>query len=205
MNLLDASGFVVYGLLWLSFGAVHSLLARAPVQTRLKPLLGSGYRLAYNIFALLHFALVIGVGRYCLSSEPFALLSGTVASFLLNSIFLVGLLVILLALRQYDLGLFSGLTQWRRKPSTVDALPHEPLNTQGLNRWVRHPLYSGAFLMLWGHATSPFGLATAFLASLYILIGARYEERQLVSLYGDAYRRYQADVPAYVPAIRPRH
>lgn len=199
MNGAAAGALALYGAFWLSFGAVHSLLARAPVKRRLEPVLGSGYRLAYNLFALLNIAAVMAGGRYLLSDDPFAPMSSTVATIMLNVLVWAGILVMLLALRQYDLGRFSGLTQWRLGESKPPTMSTEPLNTRGLNRWVRHPLYTGAFLYLWGNAGSSFGLATAVLASAYLVIGARFEERQLISIYGDAYRRYQTIVPAFLP------
>jgi protein-S-isoprenylcysteine O-methyltransferase Ste14 len=45
-------------------------------------------------------------------------------------------------------------------------------------------------------------LATLFTA--YVLIGIKHEERDLVRAFGDAYRRYQAEVPMLVPWPRRR-
>lgn len=56
---MTAFDHIVYGLLWLSFGAIHSLLAGNPVKDSLPSLFGRGYRLAYNLFSGLHIALVI--------------------------------------------------------------------------------------------------------------------------------------------------
>ena len=68
-----------------------------------------------------------------------------------------------------------------------------------LHRFIRHPLYSGLFLVLWGHAQTEFALATALWGSVYLVIGAGFEERRLIDRYGDAYRTYRARVPAFVP------
>ena len=54
---------IVYGLLWLSFGAVHSLLAGETAKRRLRPWLGAGYRFAYNGFAAIHVAPIWLGGR----------------------------------------------------------------------------------------------------------------------------------------------
>ena len=70
---------------------------------------------------------------------------------------------------------------------------------------MRHPLYLGMLIGLWITplmTTSHLFLATLFTA--YILIGVRHEERDLVRTFGDAYRRYQADVPMLLPLSRPR-
>src|SRR3546814_3776572 len=64
---------------------------------------------------------------------------------------------------------------------------------------MRHPLYSALFLMLWGLARSPLGLATATWASVYLIVGSRIEEQRLIARYGDAYRTYRRATPAFLP------
>ena len=75
----------------------------------------------------------------------------------------------------------------------------EPLVTGGLHRWVRHPIYTAAFMILWGLVRDPLSLATACWGSLYLIIGTRLEESKLSRRYGEDYRRYQGRVPAFVP------
>jgi len=73
------------------------------------------------------------------------------------------------------------------------------LRVDGLHRYVRHPLYSAVFLVLWGAVWSPLGLMTAFFGSIYLVIGAWLEERRLIARYGDDYAAYRARVPAFIP------
>lgn len=49
------------------------------------------------------------------------------------------------------------------------------------------------------HAQTEFALATAVWGSVYLLIGALYEERRLADRYGDAYVEYRRRVPAFIP------
>lgn len=186
---------LIYALLWISFGATHSLLTLPAVKSRLPANAKHTYRFAYNLFAAAHFFLIYRIGRALLDHS---LISSDTAGLIFNMLNIAGFVVIYLALLQYDLGLFSGLSQLFKKPGvTSDAI--EPLNTSGLNRWVRHPLYSGAFMYLWGGANSQFGFWTALFGSLYILIGVRHEEKKLMSIYGGAYLNYQASVSAFFP------
>jgi len=111
---------------------------------------------------------------------------------------LSGVVIILFGLRQYDLGRFSGTTQlFRRDNVSVDD--EEPLHITGMHRYVRHPLYLGAYLYLLGGAVSEFGMQTAFWGCLYLFIGTWFEERSLVSQYGRAYVEYKEKVPAIIP------
>lgn len=188
------AGHALYALAWASFGLGHSVLARLSVQRRLKPLFGPWYRLSYNVFALLHFALVLAVGRWAVGLEPFAWpfwLHGS-----MWAVHATGWAVLLTAGRWYDLGRFSGITQIRRG---IDEPDDEPLHIDGPHRYIRHPLYAGAYLILWGAAQSPLGLATAVWGSLYLAVGTWFEERKLLALYGQAYADYRRQVPALIP------
>lgn len=168
------------------------MLAADSVKNRLA--FGRYYRLAYNGFAVAHLGIVWWLGRDWLAAAPplglpHALaVTGDIATVL-------GLAIIAVALIGYDRGRFLGTTQIR----SPEEAPDEGLKTGGLLRYVRHPLYSGLFLVLWGHAQTEFALATAVWGSIYLLIGARYEERRLTDRYGAAYIAYRRRVPAFVP------
>jgi len=185
---------LIYGVLWLLFGAGHSVLASETAKRLTRALFGRLERLAYNLIAVVHFVATVAAGRYLLggaSAEPFDLPPLVQAS--MGAALVAGTGLILLALRHYDLRRFAGIAR------VGEGEAPEALHTEGLHRLIRHPLYSGAFLLLIGGATDPFGLATCLWASLYLVIGTWFEERRLISLYGDAYRRYRAAVPAFIP------
>lgn len=186
--------FLPYGLAWASFGLGHSLLAGPWAKRRLTPWLGPWYRLAYNLIALAHFMAVALVGQMTLARLPALPLPGTAKTAMI-AVHLLGWAVLLVAGRGYDAGRLLGLYQLRHRGEPED----EALRTEGLHRYVRHPLYLGAYLILWGSATTPLGLATALFGSLYLAIGTWFEERKLIRLYGDAYRDYRAKVPAVIP------
>ncbi len=185
-----------YGLAWAAFGVLHSLTAGSAMKARLKPLLGGSYRLAYNGFALLSIGLVVWLGLVLFAgAPPFDHSHGEKAA--LGALQIAGWILLFLAFRRYDTGLFLGTTQHRRGDGSIDG--EEALQTDGFHRYVRHPLYSAAFLILWGAVWTPFGLATAAFGSVYLLIGTWFEERKLLQTYGEAYARYRARVPAFVP------
>jgi protein-S-isoprenylcysteine O-methyltransferase Ste14 len=159
--------------------------------------LGRAYRLGYNLFSTLHIGLVIIGGEIWLAetSSNFELGSGFTTLALACQV--AGMIIIVLSLTQYDLGRFSGVTQLFRPDES--SAGEEPLHTTGLHRYLRHPLYLGAYIYLLGGAVSEFGLQTALWGCLYLWIGTWFEERSLVKLYGQAYVEYRKKVPAIFP------
>ncbi|GIW80531.1 MAG: hypothetical protein KatS3mg105_2338 [Gemmatales bacterium] len=190
--------FFNYGLAWASFGLVHSLLVRPAIHRWLDQRLGCLHRLAYNLLALVHFAGVLAVGHWLFHPvQPFAWLGGW--RFLMYAVSVAGTTLILMAVTQHGWGEFTGVRQIIERVSQRASPPVATLVTSGLYCWVRHPIYFGALLVFWGLAVNPLGFASAVLATIYILIGAFLEERDLVARFGDDYRRYQRSVPMLLP------
>jgi protein-S-isoprenylcysteine O-methyltransferase Ste14 len=76
---------------------------------------------------------------------------------------------------------------------------------RGLYRHIRHPLMAGFVIVFWAAPTMTLGhLLLAAAATGYIGLGIAFEERDLRLDLGDAYRSYQARVPALIPGVRPR-
>jgi protein-S-isoprenylcysteine O-methyltransferase Ste14 len=75
-----------------------------------------------------------------------------------------------------------------------------PLVARGPYRWVRHPLYLFALFLIWSYPDlSADRLLFNLSWTVWIVIGARLEERDLVAAFGEPYRAYQRDVPMLVP------
>ncbi|NNE21645.1 MAG: isoprenylcysteine carboxylmethyltransferase family protein [Rhizobiales bacterium] len=196
MTLFDHT---LYAVLWLVFGAVHSLLARDFIKKRLQRYFGRGYRAAYNIFAAIHFVLTIVIAKVFLAPGSAVFIATPGIAWLLTALMVIGIVITIAALLHYDLGLFAGTTQLRKPPAGPTADDNGPLHITGLHRYVRHPLYTGIIVFLIGAIRTEFDVATAAWAILYILIGTYFEERSLIARYGAAYETYRQQVPAFFP------
>jgi len=193
-------GYLLYAIVWFLFAISHSVLAQPAIQERIEIVVKRYYRFLYNSLSAISIFLVFYIGRIGLSNDIFPIFDNAFTTSASMATRIVGVIVLLVAFASYDIGRFLGITQIM-KGEKISSSSNEPLNTNGMNRWVRHPLYTGAFLYLWGGATSSFGFWTAIWGTLYLVIGTHFEERKLVKIYQDDYRQYQKSVPKYFPRI----
>ncbi|WP_373514077.1 isoprenylcysteine carboxylmethyltransferase family protein [Persicitalea sp.] len=183
---------------WLLFGTVHSLMASSAFKILIagwKQKHMPYYRLFYNAISLLTFLLPL---YFQLQIEALHLWPRNLTLLILGAgLAVAGLCIILLALRQYDLSEFSGTNAFR-KPNERG----EFLNTSGLSGQVRHPLYTGTLMLLWGiwifDATLA-SLVTAISLTAYIRVGIHFEEKKLLRQFGENYHLYRERVPMLFP------
>jgi protein-S-isoprenylcysteine O-methyltransferase Ste14 len=84
-------------------------------------------------------------------------------------------------------------------------LPGKSFRTPSLYRFVRHPMMVGMLLALWSTPDMTYSrLVFSAGFTVYILLGVRIEERDLVAALGEDYRRYQQSVPRLMPRLTPR-
>jgi protein-S-isoprenylcysteine O-methyltransferase Ste14 len=65
---------------------------------------------------------------------------------------------------------------------------------------VRHPLYFFSLIMIWSCPEITMDrLLFNVLWTVWIVMATLFEEKDLVSEFGDQYRQYQAKVPMIIP------
>ncbi len=183
-------------LAWLLYFYMHSLLAASSVKdflakkfTVMSP---RSYRIGYNIIGLTGILLLFYFQFIIPSTILFT--TGFITHSIAFCLLLAGFIIMIFAISNYDWKSFVGITE-EKKFALVIA---------GMNKYVRHPLYSGTMLFVMGFFIwQPYfkNLMLMVLMWVYLAIGIVYEERKLVKLYGDVYKNYQKKVKKMIPFI----
>ena len=105
---------------------------------------------------------------------------------------------------------FSGATLvadgWRR---IHRARREEKLMTDGVYARMRHPQYTGLFLIVFGEGIVHWPTIVSVIAFPVIVLAytllSRREERQMLDKFGDEYREYQRRVPMFIPRFDGGH
>jgi protein-S-isoprenylcysteine O-methyltransferase Ste14 len=184
-------------LLW---GLVHSLLATHGFKHIVRKGVGPVafyrlYRFFYNLFSMASILPVI----LMLITFPDRALYTIPAPWVYLTTIVQGLAFFALIAGVMQTGVmeFSGLAQL--SPYYQDSEPGL-LVTDGLYGLVRHPLYSAGLVFMWFSADMTENRLVLWITfTLYILIGAYFEEKKLLKDIGPAYAEYKKNTPMFVP------
>ena len=106
-------------------------------------------------------------------------------------------------------GLALTIWSWLSLPSVGTGhylLEGQSLITSGAYGAVRHPIYTGAFLIWFGLAAAYTSGVVLLLTVLYVIpayvLNIKGEEQMMLSHYGDEYREYRRRIGAFIPRIR---
>jgi protein-S-isoprenylcysteine O-methyltransferase Ste14 len=190
---------IVVNLLLLSLFAVqHSVMARKQFKrwwTQFVP--ASVERSTYVLFASLALALLLWQWRP-LPDVIWEVADPQLAA-AITGLSLLGFVLVLSSsflINHFEL---FGLHQVVNNLTGRD-MPEQKFRTPLLYAFVRHPLYLGFIIAFWAAPVMTLGhLMFAAVTTAYIFVGIFLEERDLVALFGDEYRRYRKTASMIIP------
>jgi methanethiol S-methyltransferase len=187
------------------YGLVHSILASLRFKAWVASRFGEGlylrwYRLFFNLMAgitiLPTLVLMVILPDQSFYRIPFPWVLLTIG---VQAVAVLGLLH---SVRVTGAANFLGIKQVMDPVKA--AQPHR-MTKSGLYRYVRHPLYTCSILILWLMPVMTLNILAFNLgATLYMTIGAFFEERKLIREFGREYEEYSRYTPMLVPGSKSR-
>lgn len=182
---------------------LHSILAGTGIKNFLFhkfPATASFYRLGYNIIAMVTAYIFLVI-----TPKPALIVYDLKFPFDIIILIpqMIGLAGFIWTMRYFNGGEFLGITQayryvTKRQPETSDE--QSELSVAGPYKLSRHPLY--LFSIIWlvfRPQMSLFYLLLVIAAIVYFFIGSMYEEKKLISRFGNKYVAYSKSVPRIIP------
>ena len=178
------------------WGIVHSFLASLPAKDFVRRKFGEVpsrlYRLAYNAFSVITFVPILFLTRI----PPDRTLYVIPPPWLYLTLLIQALAAIALMAAVIQTGAlaFVGLRQL-----TGESEP-TGLVTGGFYHYVRHPMYLFGLVILWLIPVMTVNTLVLYSGlTVYLLVGAWFEERKLLVQHGAAYAAYRARTPMLIP------
>jgi methanethiol S-methyltransferase len=188
----------------LAYGLFHSLLAALKTKARARHWFGPAtdrwFRLAYNLIAVVTLLPVLLLPILMVDQEIYLIRYPWVILTLFLQ--MLAVFVLIVGLRQTGITSFLGLRQLLLPEDTIPLR----LVTDGLYRYVRHPLYTAGLVIIWLVPILSWNLLALNLGlTAYIFIGVYFEERKLLLEFGDPYAEYRQHTPMLIPGLRLPH
>ena len=170
---------------------IHSVLTTEYIKNKLD---FRWYRFIYNIIAIVTLIPVVII----------LIKTSKEANEIPSYIRIFGIIFLLLGLwvQKVSFDSFSKRVFWGLEIAKDEDLP---LVIEGLYSTVRHPLYFGALLIIWGLvliSPTKYFFVFAIVSSIYIWVGSRLEENKLI-VYHPEYKEYRTKVPGIIPYRNP--
>lgn len=182
--------FVLYFLL---FAILHSILAMDYTKNIAEKLLGKGFQYYRMIYSLISIPLIAPAFMIWMTYSKSTPVLYAIPHYLYPLVIFVRLFALGMfgyAALQNDLLEFSGIKREKKKV----------LLTEGAYGIVRHPLYtSGILLLIAQMEMTMLDMIAVLLTTGYFLAGAFIEEKRLLFVFGEEYRKYQKQVPMFIP------
>lgn len=194
-------GYLLIASLWTAYCLLHSFLVSTSFTNLLTRLLRNYYAFYRIFFVSFSLALLIPLIRYIDQFDNNVIITYSPPWNIVRYILLLGSLSIFFwaFFFDYDSLSFFGIRQILNFGMEKKINPSEDLKRNGLLGVIRHPMYFALIIALWCTTFTMTGIMVNTILTAYVIMGTILEEKKLVLEFGEAYVKYQQEVPMLIP------
>lgn len=186
--------YLLLGLGWAIYFAIHSVMAADRVKVIFSSLLQNRfrfYRILYSFISTIGLLGLLFFNAAIAGKWLFNPMGGV--RYLSLMLATMGIIIVSRAFKEHNALAFVGLKQEEIK-----------FSRSGILNYVRHPIYSGTIMIVVGFFL--FTPTTATLVSTicifgYLPVGIYLEEKKLINQFGEQYLLYKKEVPTLIPKL----
>jgi methanethiol S-methyltransferase len=193
--------YLLVVLLWTGYVSLHSFLISVRFTNLLTRLLKDYYAFYRLFYVLISFILLVPLINYTAQLDDKVIISYEPPLSVIRYILISGSLLMFFwaFFFNYDSLSFWGIRQILNFGKEKKINPPEGIKRNGLLGIMRHPMYLALIIYLWCQTFRVIDIVINTLLTVYVIIGTLLEEKKLVLEFGEAYIKYQREVPMLIP------
>lgn len=193
--------YLIITSLWIGYCALHSYLISIGFTNLMTRLLKDYYAFYRFFYILVSLILLIPLINFTAQSDTRIIITYEYPLSIVRYILISGALLMFFwaFFFNYDSLSFFGIRQMLNFGKIKKINPSEGIRRNGLLGIIRHPMYFALILYLWCQTFRVMDIVINMVLTIYVIIGTRLEEKKLILEFGDAYIKYQQEVPMLIP------
>jgi hypothetical protein len=185
----------------LLFGVQHSVMARKPFKNMVVKLIPDFFERSFYVLSA-NSAITAVLFFWQPITIPIWSIHIPILKAIVYIVFALGCFILIYSLLIMNHFEFIGLRQIYLHLKNKKYTPIE-FKVPTIYKYVRHPIYLGTLIVFWATPEMTLGhLLLAVGMTIYTLIGVRFEEQDLNTLYGDEYKQYMQTVGMLFPKMK---
>ena len=198
--------YLILSSIWAGYCFLHSFLISIRFTNYLTRVLKNYYSFYRLFYVLISLVLLVWVINYTAPLDTTIIITYVPPWSIIRQVTMWGSLLMFFwaFFFNYDSLSFFGIRQILNFKKLKTTNPSEEIKKNGLLAVTRHPMYLALIIYLWSQTFRVADIVVNIVLTIYVIIGTVLEEKKLVLEFGDAYRKYQQEVPMLVPFTKKR-